>query len=457
MSDLDILDTIIADVDKYTGAAGHHMPRYESQPYPQRLSDLTEILETHMLREIGDIKRYLDLQEKIIGLGGVIPPAYPMMQWLDKQMGAIKPVTPEKDVLVISLLAYGREYVDKMLAYTFKSLMAFENLPCLAVEKRVVIYIQTDESGKCRIEDSPITGAIKALGVKFDYAIIPDEIIKSLKEPNDAYRLLGACASLGIHYAKALGAAFHHSFPDMVYSNKFFSELLRLSKQHKSILCSGMRSDETLMIPALTPYMTDTLLSISSDDLLSHHLNSIHLSAWPYIVNNRPQLWTYPQFHVLIWKSPNYVYINSPHHNALWLDYSVIKDLPSRVYWTLDSEMDLICKGDDFYVVQESDEMYQAELSPPDRAQSADKYTDPTIFAKCLWMTLGERDRMKFFLKPQITKLNPAIRISNVVAQMSDKQIGLESDFLFNTLMSTDPYKGGKSQVSRTHAGRIYG
>lgn len=202
--------------------------------------------------------------------------------------------------------------------------------------------------------------------------------------------------------------------------------------------------------------MTDTTcLSIPSPDLLAHHMNCLHLAAWSYLVNNRQYAWSYPQNHVLIWESPNSITINSPHLNALWLDFSVIKDLPARFYWTLDSEMDLICKGEDFYIPQECDDLYQAELSPPDRQAIADTYVEAITCARQLWAALTHRDTLKFFLRGMQTKLNPEIRKCG--KPLSTNLIASETNYLFNTILSCDPYAGGDLLVSRTHEGRFYG
>lgn len=459
MKELELYNEVMADVDKYTGVQGHRMPRYEIYDYPQRLSVLSDSLQLHTLREIGDIKRYLMLQEKILELSPDLqpPPIYSMIQWLDSEMDAISKTTPEKDVVVISLLAFGKEYISKMLGYTFKSLMAIGNLPCLVMEKQVIVYIQTDAKGMEIIEADPITLAIRAIGVHFDYAIIPDRIIKLLNNSDITYWMLGAGASLGLHYAKSMSAVFHHSFPDIVYSDKFFSELLRLAKLgHTSILASGMRSDESLLIPKLLSYQKNPgILSIPSADLISHHLNSLHIVAWPYMVNNRQYSWTYPQNHIMIWESPEYLHINSPHLNALWLDYSITKDLPPRYFWTMDSEMDLICKGENFYIPQEGDEIYQAELSTPERASITDRYSDAITCARGLWTALSHRDLAKFFLRGMRLKINPEIRKN--AKSLSEQQISSEMNFLFNAIQSTDPYAGSDYLLDRTHAGRIYG
>ena len=449
-------------VDEHTGLEGHNQPRYKHYPYPQRLAVLSDTVKIHTLREQGNIKRYLEAQAEIFTLSPEQArkqdkQLYAIIEWLDSSMTAIdaSPRAPEKDCVVISLLAFGQAYIDKMLNYTFKSLMAFENLPCLCAERRVTIHLQTDSESRAQVEAAPITLAMKALGVHFEYAVFPDSITATLKGDEIIYWMLGACASLGIHYAKSLGAAFHHSYPDIVYSNKFFSELMRLSKEHKSILGPGMRSDETLMLPAIKPYETAAALTIPSADLMAHHMNSLHMVAFPYVVNNRPQNWLFPHNHVLIWESENAVHINSPHVNAWWLDYSVIKDLPARYYQTLDSELDLICAGEDFYIPRAGDELYQAELSPPDRASISDIYGGVQTCAQIIWRAVSSRDTLKFFIRGMKVMVNREVRPAKPGC-FPEENIKAERNFLFNTLMSTDPHARVDLKRKRAHTGSLF-
>lgn len=459
MLDIPLYESVMKSIDEFTGMEGHNQPRYKQYPYPQRLSVLSDTVKIHTLREHGNIGRYLEAQAEIFALAPSQArkqdkTLYSIIQWLNTQMKAINPRPPENAV-VISLLVFGKEYIDKMLNYTFKSLMAFENLPCLVVEKRVIIYLQTDAGGQSRIEKAPVTLAIKALGVHFEYAIIPDEIIAKLGGDEMTYWMLGACASLALHYAKSLGAAFHHSYPDIVYSNKFFSELLRLSKGNKSILGPGMRSDESLLIPMLKKYCKAAAISIPAADLMAHHMNCLHMVAFPYVVNHRPVNWYYPQNHVLLWESETHMHFNSPHVNAWWLDYSVIKDLPARYYQTLDSELDLICKGEDFYMPDGGDDLYQAELSPADRASIRDMYGDVGTCARTIWAAVSSRDTVKFFIRGMKVPINREIRPEQPGC-FPEAQIRAEKNFLFNTMMASDPHTRVDAKRKRAHAGSLF-
>ena len=61
-------------------------------------------------------------------------------------------------------------------------------------------------------ETAPIVNKIKALGVHFEYCVIPDSLMKQI-DVSSVYWLVGAAATLGIEYARACNAAFHHTYP----------------------------------------------------------------------------------------------------------------------------------------------------------------------------------------------------------------------------------------------------
>lgn len=460
MPDYPIYQAIMTAVDEYTGQQGNKQPRYEFYDYPQRLTVLSEMLKLHILREHGDIKKYIELQERVFSLSpghsrktdiGLVQ----IVKWLDRELDAIKIVTPEKDTVVISLLAFGDIYIQKMLDFTFKSMMAVHNLPSLVMEKKVIMYIQTDQESMEKIKASEIYTAMKAIGVLFDFALFPKEVRDELKSPDIIYWILGAAASLGLQYAKSMQAAFHHSYPDIIYSDKYFTELWRLSKDHHAVLLPGMRADEVLLNPLLTPYTTDKSLSVPSPDLMALHMNCLHAVAWPYVVNNRKRAYLYPRSHVHIWEGKDAIEINCPHLNAIWLDYTVLKDLRKRFYMTFDSELDMVCRGENYYIPQESDEIYQLDLSEPDRAALTDGYCDVLACADYMWRIVTHRDCMKFFMRGARIKINREIRPVKDNT-MSSGQIVNDKRFLFNAIQSIDPYAHIQLAQSRAHVGKLF-
>lgn len=322
--------------------------------------------------------------------------------------------------------------------------MASGNLPALK-NKTLTIYIQTDSKHHRIIEESEITKKMKIIGVCFDYVIIPDDVIKDAGK--DPYWLLGATASLGFQYTKKAEAAFHMSYPDMVYSNKYFSELLRLAESHKAILAPGMRSDESLIEKALAPYISDNIYNVPCADLVAIHLNCLHKCSWPLLVNNRPRDWTFPNFHVMLWEGEDYLRIDSPHTDPIWFDKSIIAKLEPRYFMTIDSEMDLIIKGDDYYIPNVNDEIYRAEISNQNRDKLNDSYATIEECALTMWQSIAKRDCFKFFVRGMKLTINREIRPKPDNAFPTEAIKGLRNT-LINVILSQDVYRYA---LKRTH------
>ena len=56
----------------------------------------------------------------------------------------------------------------------------------------------------------------------------------------------------------------------------------------------------------------------------------------------------------------DFVHFNCPHLNAIWLSAETIAKSPKRFYISLDSELDFMCEGENYYIPQERDDLYLA-------------------------------------------------------------------------------------------------
>lgn len=465
--DAQIFNEIIQARRNFLGIMDWGHPRYPVYDYPQRLCLLSDMNRVYILREIGDTQKFIEYEEQINAMPG--KEASPqdkctldMAYWTDNAIKTMQSIESEKEKVIICLLAYGKEYLKKCIDLMLKSLMSEGNLPTLCKEKQPIFYIQTDKAGKETLENAPIVGKIKELGVLFEYVIIPDSLIEQI-DIQSIYWLVGAAATVGIEYARANNAVFHHSYPDIIYSNNFFSELLRLSKGHKSILSPAHRTDEAVLIPNLKPYENDECLSIPSSDLVALSLNCLHMCHYPTLINNRPHMWSYPQHHYIMWETHEFVHFNCPHLNAIWLSAETISKAPQRFYISLDSELDFMCEGENYYIPQENDDLYLIEFSNQGKAKVEDLYVDHTNYANYFWKLSTNRDNFKFFVRGMKLRINRDIRpiknaepwqVGNV---MDDEGAMSEKVFLINVIQSKDPGVGTTLTRPRTHVNRIYG
>jgi len=254
--DFRVFNEIIQMRQNFLGIYSWSHPRYPLYPYPQRLCLLSDMNRVYILRELGHIPKFLEIENEINAMAGRLPSPqdvciYDQAKWVDEQVKLMKSFDSDKEKVVLSLLCYGKDYNYKALNWMFKSLLPEGNLPALCKEKQAIFHIQTDEKTKAEFEASSIIAKIKALGAHFEYCIIPDSLISQI-DVSTVYWLVGAAATLGIEYARTCNAAFHHCYPDIIYSNRFFSELFRLSRSHSSILAPAHRGDEAVILPRIS-------------------------------------------------------------------------------------------------------------------------------------------------------------------------------------------------------------
>lgn len=465
--DFNIFNEIIQARRNFLGINEWGHPRYNVYDYPQRLCLLSDMNRVYILREVGDIGKFLEYEEKIMSMPGkeaspVDKCILDMAHWTDNAIKTMTVIESEKEKVIICLMAYGKDYLKKCTEKMMKSLMADGNIPALCKGKQPIFYIQTDEQGKETLENSSIVMKMKAIGAIFEYAIIPDSLIQQIDQAS-IYWLVGAAATVGIEYARTNNAVFHHAYPDIIYSNNFFSELLRLSQTHKSILSPAHRTDEAVLLPMLNPYETDENLSIPSPDLVALGLNSLHMCHYPTLVNNRPHMWMYPQHHYIMWETHEFVHFNCPHLNAIWLSAETIAKSPKRFYISLDSELDFMCEGENYYIPQEMDDLYLIEFSNQGKAKVEDYYVPHEHYAAYFWKLSTNRDNFKFFVRGMKLRINRNVRpIKNsdpwqAGDVMDDEAAMNEKVFLINNIQSKDPGVGTTLTRPRTHLNRIYG
>ncbi len=466
--DHQIFSEIIKKRQDWLGIKDWNHPRYSVYEYPQRLCLLSDMNRVYILREIGDTKKYIEYEDAINEMANKDPSPVDvcilqMAKWTQATIDYMEPIESDREKVVLSLLCYGQEYSKKCFDVVFKSLMSEGNLPTLCKEKQVIFCVQTDNVGKLRFENNnPIVERMKALGVIFQYALIPDSLMSQIDQTT-VYWLVGAAATVGLECARINNAAFHHSYPDIIYSNRFFSELLRLSRIAPSILSPAHRTDQKIILKEIKKYENDDTISVPCSDLVALSLNCLHMCHWPTLVNNRPMMWAYPQHHYLLWESHQFLHFNCPHLNAIWLSAQTVAESPHRFYISLDSELDFLCKGENYYIPQEDDDLYLVEFSNQGKAKVEDMYLDSINYAQYFWKLSTNRDNFKFFTRGMKLRINRdvrPVRAHNPVEcgdVMEENSLMNEKCNLYNNIISKDPGVGTTLTRPRTHFGRIYG
>ena len=154
--DYKIFNEIIELRRKFLGIMDWGHPRYEHYSYPQRLCLLSDMNRVYILREVGDLQKYLEFEREIAKMAGKSQSPqdeaiFEMAEWTDKSIKAMQPFKSDKPRIALSLLVYGKEYASKCLDVALKSLMTEGNLFCLCKEMQVIFHVQTDNATRHRI------------------------------------------------------------------------------------------------------------------------------------------------------------------------------------------------------------------------------------------------------------------------------------------------------------------
>ena len=456
MNEKEIYDAIMASCSEYMGLPDMAVPAYFNFPYPQRLGGLAYLNKWHVLRSSGDIDKFLKLNDAITALPQRQPSGEDVaheniIRWLQKAMKECKPKdvqTPRKK-FVLSFTVWGEEYTGKLFKYVFASLLAPGNIAALCADRYTIIHIQTNNEGAKFISEHPTTKKLCKAGANIVYEIIPDEVLKSIRTSDMLYWFVGATASMGLTFAKRNGAAFHWGMPDIVYSENYFKELMRLAESHRNIVAIAPRSDEAAITPMIEPYFKKDYLAIPSGDLVAIALNGIHFSEYHGVINNRPAADALPMSHKFIWEAQDTVYFCCPHVNPMHIHPDCLKDMPDRFFHSLDSEIDFIIKGNDFYMTKAEDKMYCLEISNQSKAPLDDRFVNVLDYGRVFWQVVAMRDTLKFFFNAQEVAINREMRPSAPL--IPEKQIRNEREQLKHVILTVDPYKGKILASPRLH------
>ncbi|NKB54744.1 MAG: hypothetical protein GKS00_00240 [Alphaproteobacteria bacterium] len=159
--------------------------------------------------------------------------------------------------LLINVNVWGTAYVQTLFQYGFASLLAPENLPKRALERKIFIDIYTTREDKQRITDHPMTGTLSELA-EIRYRLLPETSltapVRQVLPEVDLWCLAGAQQS-GALRARRLGADLIYCGPAFVYSANALNALSRyLADGHKAVLSIIPRTRESTAHAQLRTY-----------------------------------------------------------------------------------------------------------------------------------------------------------------------------------------------------------
>jgi hypothetical protein len=198
---------------------------------------------------------------------------------LAQSPGDSVPQAAGKRDLLVSVVAWGAEYAERVGNIVLASLAAPGNLPALANDRRVRLRIYTDLVGRMMLQRAPSVQALTQ-HIEIEYDIIPAALLdmKGIATRVTArYLLLGMLCHLSVIEAGRSGRDIMLLGADCVYSSRFgahLAELVQAGREVISVSVSFSANDS--MLEALEIWRHDEIISIDSEDLVDLGFAHMH-------------------------------------------------------------------------------------------------------------------------------------------------------------------------------------
>ena len=188
------------------------------------------------------------------------------------------PAAGARDLLV-SVIAWGSDYAERLGAVTLASLAAPGNLPAFARDRKVTLRIYTDLVGRMILQRAASVQELQQ-DIAIEYEIIPAGLLEmqGLTMPiTPRYLLLGLFAHLSLLEAGRSGRDAMLLGADCIYSSHFCSHLAALAAAGKELISVSVGfSAKDSLLGALAPWRRDCVIDIPSEDLVDLGFAYIH-------------------------------------------------------------------------------------------------------------------------------------------------------------------------------------
>lgn len=285
--------------------------------------------------------------------------------------------------LVMGCPLYGEGYVNDFVDYCAPSLSANK-----LGATELVLFV-----------DGPAEAALRQFpSIRFKR--IPEPIVTELyAQPGHKYALLAAAHNLLIHKAGEVGAGFSMICADMIYSEHYFENLLRLTEHHDAIAHTGFAITSQTGKPALDHFRRGDRLKISAVDLGQiswRHLNS-EWRSWGMDGIDPATTDEMPNAHLIYWRGRDHIRIQSSHQNAAWMSPTLCKAAGTALGGTVDSELPRYL-GAEFYQPVLADDMACISIAGTTVPTARIPWTE---YRKEFWRFIGNRDDfLPYFTRP---------------------------------------------------------
>ena len=408
------------------------------------------------LRKAGDTAKFIEFEKKYIENSIFIEDNQnyylELSQYFIKNIANINACIKNKEIqsykskinFLIAFSCWGESYLDSFLRFCLPSLLANGNLPFLAKNRNVIINIHTDLNGETKLKSSKIIKDLKKLDIHVKYQILNKNLLKTISlDLNNRYWHIGMTQSLDLYLAKKLNADFHLLMPDTIYSDMHFSGIINAVDRGNEVITSlGLSTIKEKIILEIEKYRDKkNKIVIPTCDLASLSINNIHPASESWISTNCDNATELPNLFMIAWEAEKSIHIMSPHQTILFLSRNVTKNIPTRLFMSLDSELDaIIPKNIRTYLPQKQDEIFLVEMTSVKQVRYVgNKKNSISEFCRQFWAaSQNSRGYLRFCESDAQIPLNRAMLIDRDF--MSDQDIVNKKLTLLDSIVESYPF-----------------
>ncbi len=290
--------------------------------------------------------------------------------------------------LVMGSPLWGEEFVSDFLNYHLPSLLT-NRLDDIAI----VLYC-----------DGPAEQALHNLPYPIHIRRLPDAVMEGIyREPAYRHPLLAAVHNLLINEAAHIGAGFHFTCPDAIYSDSYFNRLLDMTERHDAMVQSALVMSKDTGRAALERIRQGrTIFMASAAELGRIGWENMNPQWASWTMDGNVDFNDMPWSHFLFWRGKDTVRIHCAHANPIWISTARCAKAGTALGGTIDSELPRYVAGD-FYAPKISDQLVCISMC-------SEGPTTPRIpfahYQEEFWKFIGNnRDFLPFFTAPGVVPI----------------------------------------------------
>lgn len=241
-----------------------------------------------------------------------------------------------KPTLMMGVAVWGRKFIDTFLNYCIPTLLTPANLAALNGRLLLVIHVDQDNFEYLKNQ----VKFLEEKSIDLEIHLIPDHILEMVPErETNKYWLLGTIQHFYLLEAAHKGMNFHMLMPDHIYSEAFFTNLLKCAQEHEIIIQSSINGELERCVDALDKLRSEECIAINAKDLMTLGFENLHEGIKPCIMNGRDAFDNIPVSNYLIWRGENAIYTFSPHASLLYISNRLLRQITLRLHNALDTQI----------------------------------------------------------------------------------------------------------------------